>query len=136
RPYSPDAVSAGRRTLKNVCLDLLAATQEPHAIKFAAKQYQAADNMTDRMAALATLSLHDVPERKAALEDFYQRYRNDPLIIDKWLSLQAMTSDPATLYRVRPRTEHPAFSMANPTRVRAMIGGFAQRNPTRGNPLR
>jgi aminopeptidase N len=135
RPYSPDAVSAGRRTLKNVCLDLLAATQEPHAIKLAAKQYQAADNMTDRMAALATLSLHDVPERKAAFDDFYQRYRDDPLIIDKWFSLQAMTPDPATLDRVRALTEHPAFSMANPNRVRALIGGFAQGNPTQFNRL-
>jgi aminopeptidase N len=135
RPYSPDAVSAGRRTLKNVCLDLLAATQEPHAIKLAAKQYQAADNMTDRMAALATLSLHDVPERKAAFDDFYQRYRDDPLIIDKWFSLQAMTPDPATLDRVRALTGHPAFSMANPNRVRALIGGFAQGNPTQFNRL-
>jgi aminopeptidase N len=135
RPYSPDAVSAGRRTLKNVCLDLLAAAQEPHAIKLAAKQYQAADNMTDRMAALATLSLHDVPERKAAFDDFYQRYRDDPLIIDKWFSLQAMTPDPATLDRVRALTGHPAFSMANPNRVRALIGGFAQGNPTQFNRL-
>jgi aminopeptidase N len=135
RPYSPDAVSAGRRTLKNVCLDLLAATQEPHAITLAAKQYQAADNMTDRMAALATLSLHEVPERKVAFDDFYQRYRDDPLIIDKWFSLQAMTPDPATLDRVRALTEHPAFSMANPNRVRALIGGFAQGNPTQFNRL-
>jgi aminopeptidase N len=133
RPYSPDAVSAGRRTLKNVCLDLLAATQEPHAIKLAAEQYQTADNMTDRMAALATLSLHDVPERKVAFDDFYQRYRDDPLIIDKWFSLQAMTPDPATLDRVRALTGHPAFSMANPNRVRALIGGFAQGNPTQFN---
>jgi aminopeptidase N len=133
RPYSPDAASAGRRTLKNVCLDLLAATQEPNAIKLAAKQYQAADNMTDRMAALATLSLHDMPERAAALEDFYQRYRNDPLIIDKWFSLQAMTPAPATLDRVRALAEHPAFSMANPNRVRSLIGGFAQGNQTQFN---
>ncbi len=100
-PYSPDAVSAGRRLLKNVCLDLLAATQESHAIRLAAKQYQAADNMTDRMAALGTLSLHDVPERKAAFDDFYQRYRDDPLIIDKWFALQAMTPDPGD---ARPRS--------------------------------
>jgi aminopeptidase N len=132
-PYSPDAVSAGRRLLKNVCLDLLAATQEGHAIRLAATQYQAADNMTDRMAALGTLSLHDVPERKAAFDDFYQRYSDDPLIIDKWFSLQAMTPDPATLDRVRDLTGHPAFSMANPNRVRSLIGAFAQSNPTQFN---
>ncbi|MGZ8300711.1 MAG: aminopeptidase N [Rhodoplanes sp.] len=132
-PYSPDAVSAGRRLLKNVCLDLLAATQESHAIGLVAKQYQAADNMTDRMAALGTLSLHDVPERKAAFDDFYQRYRDDPLIIDKWFALQAMTPDPGTLDRVRALTEHAAFSMTNPNRVRSLIGSFAQGNPTQFN---
>ncbi len=100
-PYSPDAVSAGRRLLKNVCLDLLAATQESHAIRLAAKQYQAADNMTDRMAALGTLSLHDVPERKAAFEDFYQRYQDDPLIIDKWFVL---AGDDARSGDARPRS--------------------------------
>ena len=132
-PYSPDAVSAGRRLLKNVCLDLLAATQEGHAIRLAATQYRTADNMTDRMAALGTLSLHDGPERQAAFDDFYQRYSNDPLIIDKWFSLQAMTPDPATLDRVRALTAHPAFSMANPNRVRSLIGAFAQSNPTQFN---
>ena len=132
-PYSPDAVSAGRRLLKNVCLDLLAATQESHAIRLAARQYQNADNMTDRMAALATLSLHEGPERTLAFDDFYERYRDDPLIIDKWFVLQAMTPDPATLDRVRALTGHPAFSMANPNRVRSLIGSFAQGNPTQFN---
>jgi aminopeptidase N len=131
--YSPDAVSAGRRTLKNVCLDLLAATQESHAIRLAARQYETADNMTDRMAALATLSLHDVPERKVAFDDFYQRYRDNPLIIDKWFSLQATTPDPGTLDRVQTLTTHPAFSMANPNRVRSLIGAFAQGNATQFN---
>ncbi len=132
-PYSPDAVNAGRRQLKNVCLDLLAATQESHAIRLAATQYRAADNMTDRMAALGTLSLHDGPERTAAFDDFYQRDSDDPLIIDKWFSLQAMTPDPATLDRVRALTGHPAFSMSNPNRVRSLIGAFAQGNPTQFN---
>ena len=132
-PYSPDSVSAGKRALKNVCLDLLAATGEPHAIALAGKQYQAADNMTDRMAALSTLSLHAGSERAAALEDFYQRYRDDPLIIDKWFTLQATAPDPATLARVRELTGHPAFSPGNPNRVRALIGAFAQANQTQFN---
>ena len=132
-PYSPDAVSAGRRLLKNVCLDLLAATQESHAIRLVAQQYRAADNMTDRMAALGTLSLHDVPERQTAFDDFYERYKDDPLIIDKWFSLQAMTPDPKTLDRVRALTGHPAFSMTNPNRVRSLIGAFAQGNATQFN---
>ena len=132
-PYSPDAASAGRRTLKNVCLDLLAATQERHAIGLAAAQYRSADNMTDRLAALSTLALHAVPERTAAFDDFYRRYRDDPLVIDKWFSLQATMPEPATLDRVRALTAHPAFAMSNPNRVRALIGAFAQANQTQFN---
>ncbi|MGE3149999.1 MAG: aminopeptidase N, partial [Pseudorhodoplanes sp.] len=128
--YSPDAKSAGRRALRNVCLDLLAATGKADAIVRAMSQYQSADNMTDRMAALATLSLHNVPQRTAALADFYERYAHDPLIVDKWLALQASIPEAATLDRVRALTEHPAFSFSNPNRVRALIGSFAQGNPT------
>ena len=128
--------SAGRRTLKNVCLDLLAATDASEAILRASSQYENADNMTDRMAALETLALHDRPERAAALEDFYARYADDPLIIDKWLALQAAIPEPATLDRVRALTEHPAFSMANPNRVRSLIGSFAQANSHPIQPAR
>jgi aminopeptidase N len=119
--------------LRNVALDLMAATLAPEAIARAARQYDAADNMTDRMAALATLSLHNVPERERALGDFYTRYASDALIIDKWFSLQAMTPQPDTLEKVQALTKHPAFSMANPNRVRALIGAFAQGNPTQFN---
>ena len=132
-PYAPDATSAGRRSLRNVALDLLAASAAPEAIARAAKQYEAADNMTDRMAALATLSLHPVPERERALADFYTRYAADALVIDKWFSLQAMIPQPDTLGQVRQLTAHPAFSFANPNRVRALIGAFAQGNATQFN---
>ena len=132
-PYQPDAAGAGRRMLKNACLDLLAATGQNEAIARALTQYRNADNMTDRMAALETLGQHDRPERTEALEDFYTRYSDDPLITDKWLALQAAIPEPATLDRVRALTAHPAFSMANPNRVRALIGSFAQINHTQFN---
>ena len=131
-PYSPDAASAGRRALRNVALDLLAAAGTPEAIARAARQYDGADNMTDRMAALATLSLYAGPERERALADFYARYAADALVIDKWFSLQAMIPQPDTLDKVRALTVHPAFSFANPNRVRALIGAFAA-NPTQFN---
>jgi aminopeptidase N len=131
--YRPDAQGTGRRSLKNACLDLLAMTETDEAIARAFTQYQNADNMTDRMSALETLALHDRPERAAALEDFYKRYADDPLIIDKWLSLQAAIPEPATLDRVRALTKHPAFSAANPNRVRSLIGAFAQVNHTQFN---
>ncbi|MDE2283806.1 MAG: aminopeptidase N [Hyphomicrobiales bacterium] len=132
-PYRPDAASAGRRSLKNVCLDLMTASEDDQPITLAFSQYQSADNMTDRMAALETLASHDRPERTQALEDFYATYQGDPLIIDKWLALQAAIPEPGTLDRVRALTAHPAFSMANPNRVRALIGSFAQVNHTQFN---
>jgi aminopeptidase N len=132
-PYSPDAASAGRRALRNVALDLLAAAGTPEAIARAARQYDAADNMTDRTAALATLSLHAGPERDRVFADYYTRYAADALVIDKWFGLQAMIPQPDTLDKVRDLTAHPAFSFANPNRVRALIGAFAQGNPTQFN---
>ena len=133
--YSPDAKSAGRRALKNVCLDLMAMTQDKAAIARAVAQYSSADNMTDRMAALETLAQHDLPERATVLDDFYRRHAGDPLIIDKWLALQAIIPEPATHDRVRALTGHPSFSMANPNRVRSLIGAFAQANHTQFNRL-
>jgi aminopeptidase N len=132
-PYRPDAQSAGRRSLRNVCLDLLAMTGRDDGIARAHAQYRNADNMTDRMAALDTLSQHDRPERTEAFEDFYKRYADDPLVIDKWLALQAAIPEASTLDRVQALTRHPAFSVANPNRVRALIGSFAQVNHTQFN---
>ncbi|HKS85254.1 MAG TPA: aminopeptidase N [Pseudolabrys sp.] len=131
--YSPDSKSAGSRALRNVALDLLAAAGEASAIARAVRQYREADNMTDRMAALSTLSLHDVPERNAAFTDFYDRYVDDALVIDKWFTLQAVIPDRNTLAQVRALTTHSAFSMSNPNRVRALIGAFAQGNATQFN---
>ena len=132
-PYSPAAKDAGKRVLRNVALDLLAATAKPDAIARAARQYDTADNMTDRMAALATLSLHDVPDRDRVIADFYTRFATDALVVDKWFILQATIPQPGTLAKVRELTAHPAFSFANPNRVRSLIGAFAQANPTQFN---
>jgi aminopeptidase N len=119
--------------LRNACLDLLVATGSDAAIARAAQQYRDADNMTDRMAALSALTQHDRPERAAALDDFYARYAENPLVVDKWLSLQAAIPEAGTLDRVRTLTSHPAFSFTNPNRIRALIGAFAQANHTQFN---
>jgi len=132
-PFSPDAASAGRRALKNVCLDLLATADPAAGIARADTQYRDADNMTDRIAALGTLSHHQVPERQAAFDDFYRRYEGDALVIDKWFGLQAAIPEADTLARVKSLTAHPAFAMSNPNRVRALIGNFAQANQTQFN---
>jgi aminopeptidase N len=111
----------------------MAITAADAAIALAFAQYRNADNMTDRIAALETLTAHDRPQRIAAFDDFYQRYADDPLVIDKWFSLQAIIPEPATLDRVRGLTHHPAFSVANPNRIRALVGAFAQANQTQFN---
>jgi aminopeptidase N len=132
RPYSPDARSAGQRALRNTCLDLLAATEDKAEHKRAFMQFEQADNMTDRMAALAVLSQYAIPEREQALEAFEARYRDDPLVLDKWFAVQARIAESGTLDRVQKLTQHPAFSMTNPNRVRALIGVFAA-NPSQFN---
>jgi aminopeptidase N len=130
--YSPDAASAGKRSLRNIALDLLVAAGAPGSIARAAKQYDTADNMTDRMAALSTLSLQACPEREHAFADFYKRFADNALVIDKWFSLQALIPQPDTLDKVRTLTAHAAFSFSNPNRVRSLIGAFAS-NSTQFN---
>jgi aminopeptidase N len=132
-PYSPDPASAGRRALRHMALDLLVAASEPGAIEQARALYRSADNMTDRMAALTTLNQHDGPDREASLADFEARYRGNALVLDKWFLLQATAPHLDTLQRVQGLTGHPAFSMANPNRVRALIGSFAHFNPRQFN---
>ncbi|BAT61201.1 aminopeptidase N [Variibacter gotjawalensis] len=131
-PFNPDAKSAGERALKNAALDLLAANGDAKAIALAARQFADADNMTDRMAALAALMPHDIPEREQAFKALYDRFENDPLVIDKWLTMQAMVPEAATFDRIKALTEHKAFSFKNPNRVRALIGAFAG-NPSQFN---
>jgi aminopeptidase N len=119
--------------LRNVCLDLLVAAKQGDAIARAVRQYQSADNMTDRLAALTTIALREVPERPGVLADFYARHSDDPLIVDKWLSLQATIPEGVTLELVKALTAHAAFSFANPNRVRALIGAFSMANQSQFN---
>ncbi len=125
--YSPDAGPAGQRALKNAVLGYLAALvpEDGEALALIVAQYNGADNMTDRMAALRLLVDLDVPARQAALDDFHARFQDDPLVLDKWLSLQAISALPDTLERVRGLLGHPAFSMQKPNKVRALIGAFS-----------
>ena len=130
-PYAPDAASAGRRALRAAALDLLAATRDERAVALAEAHYDHADNMTDRMAALAVLVRLGAADQ--ALADFYARFADDALVVDKWFALQATAPGRGTLDRVRALTGHPAFSFANPNRVRALIGSFAAANHTEFN---
>ncbi|MGH8721462.1 MAG: DUF3458 domain-containing protein, partial [Burkholderiales bacterium] len=121
-PYAPDPAAVGRRALRNLCLGYLA---ELGQSALAYEQFQGADNMTDAMAALGCLANADCPEREPALQAFYDQWRDEPLVVDKWLSVQAMSRLPGTLARVRQLLGHPAFDIKVPNKVYALVRAFA-----------
>jgi len=132
-PFSPDAASAGRRSLINAALDLMVADGNPDAVALVVARFEQADNMTDRSAALGILATSALPERVAALEAFHDRYRDDPLVLDKWLMFEAVVPADETLGRVRALLGHPSFSINNPNRIRSLVGSFAGANQTQFN---
>ena len=121
------------RYLKNTCLDLLAADGNAGGIARAARQYRAATNMTDRMAALSTLSLHDVPRARGTGGFLRTLFRRSAYHRQVVFAAGRIFPKPPPSTRVRDLTAHPAFSLANPNRVRALIGAFAHGNPTQFN---
>jgi aminopeptidase N len=122
--YRIDGVSIGRRALRNVVLSYIAAVDAAHGAALAKAQFDEKRNMTDALAALGVLADLERPERAAALDAFYGAWRADELVVDKWFSLQAYSSLPGTVERVRELTRHPAFERKNPNRVRALVGAF------------
>ncbi|WP_208439442.1 aminopeptidase N [Bartonella grahamii] len=134
-PYSSNTVQAGKRALKNIILDYLSITEaNPNR---AAAQYATADNMTDRMASIAVLvkRFNESEQAQNALNDFENRYHHDPLVMDKWFSIQAMVAGASTLKNVQKLMQHPLFSKDNPNRVRSLIGVFASNNLTGFNRM-
>jgi aminopeptidase N len=115
----------GQRRLRAVALGFLAAADEREAAALAKQQFDSADNMTDRQGALVTLASLDVPERAQALDAFYQRFHDDPLVLDKWFAIQASAQRPDTVDAVLELAKHPDFSMTNPNRLRSLAGTFS-----------
>jgi aminopeptidase N len=122
--YARTPHAKGQRKLRNLALQYLMACDDHDATAICYLHYTDATNMTDRLAALTALVNSNAVERIEALEDFYQRYRHDPAIIDKWFGLQAMSTRTDTLAQVMHLSHHPDFTIANPNRVRALIGGY------------
>ena len=129
--YRFDAKGAARRALANVCLGYLAAIESPAARRECLDQFATADNMTDAIAALGFLAHIDCEERELALARFEERWRDDPLVMDKWLALQATSPLPDTLVRVKALMSHPVFDGSNPNRIRALVHSFCAGNPVR-----
>ncbi|MES2932430.1 MAG: aminopeptidase N C-terminal domain-containing protein, partial [Pseudomonadota bacterium] len=130
--YRPDAESAGKRGLKNLALSYLLEWSDESTVQLAKVQAEQAENMTDRVAALAALinsgSKGVKPIAAKALRQFYSEFKNEALVIDKWFSLQA-TANTTDVKAVRKLMLHPAFTLKNPNRARSLVLSFCNGNP-------
>ena len=124
-PYSLDPAARGARKVKAQALVFLAGSNPSRAAEMAAAQYDRADNMTDRQGALTVLAGLESPERTHKLLDFYNRYRTNALVIDKWFAMQAQSLHPKAIEHVKALADHPQFTLKNPNRVRSLYMAFA-----------
>jgi aminopeptidase N len=123
-----DAGAIGRRRIKNICLSYLSKLEDKDIQGWAEQQFKSARNMTDQMAALTAIVNNPHPATRQCLTDFYQQWRNEALVIDKWFALQASSPMPGTFATVQALMAHDAFDLKNPNRVRSLIGAFSQAN--------
>ncbi|MGM0536359.1 MAG: aminopeptidase N [Pseudomonadota bacterium] len=129
-PYAPEPGQIAARSLKNVALSYLMAIEDETGVELAREQFEADHNMTDVRHAL-TLLVHssrgDIAD--PALKAFGEKWAHDPLVMDQWFAIQVTRPQPDVLDRVSFLMDHPAFSLKNPNKVRALIGTFANQNP-------
>ncbi|KAJ7557437.1 hypothetical protein O6H91_05G126600 [Diphasiastrum complanatum] len=123
-PYDPNHSSMARRALKNTALAYLASLDQPEATELALQEYRTATNMTEQFAALVAIAQNPGEARTSALSDFYEQWKHEFLVVNKWLALQAVSDIPNNVENVRQLLDHPAFDIRNPNKVYALIGGF------------
>jgi len=126
--FSPDADAAGRRALKGRCLSLLASRFDPLAAALASNQLDGATNMTDEIGALVTLSRLGGQRVESSMTQFFEKWKDQPLVIDKWYSVQSMRHHADGIHAIIRLAETPSYERNNPNRVRALVGGFAMGN--------
>ncbi len=124
QPYEYQVQAVGERALKNLCLYYLMLAHNDRYQKFALDQFHHSNNMTDTMGALLALNDHDIAVRERALTEFYASWQGEPLVVDKWLTLQASSNLESTLSEVKKLVVHPAFDLKNPNKVRALVSSF------------
>jgi len=127
-PYRYDPALTGQRGLHGAALELLGALHSPQHLARAETQFNTADNMTDRLAALRSLCEQGGAEAEAASRRFRKRYDGHPLVLDKWFAVHATRSDEEAPERIRALMSDPVFTLKNPNRVRALLGAFANHN--------
>ena len=128
-PYEPAADQVAARSLRNTCLDYLCCAFELQP-GLALRQFEAAANMTDRLAALRAIVFYGVAaEREQVLAQFHRDWHHDTLVMNQWFAVQAAMPLGDTLARVQALLLHPAFDVRNPNKVRSLVGVFASQNP-------
>ncbi|MGR1216010.1 aminopeptidase N [Metapseudomonas otitidis] len=128
-PYVASAEHFARRTLQNIALSYLMLSGKAEVLQACLEQFEACDNMTERLTALSVLVNSSFEDEKAkALASFADYFKDNPLVMDQWFSVQAGCTLPGGLERVQALMAHPAFTLKNPNKVRALIGAFANQN--------
>ena len=128
--YVAEAEHFARRSLQNIALSYLMLSGKPEVLAACLEQFEVCDNMTERLAALAVLVNSPFEAEKAkTLASFAEFFKDNPLVMDQWFSVQAACSLPGALARVQHLMTHPAFTLKNPNKVRALIGAFSGQNP-------
>ncbi len=127
--YEITPESIARRSLRNTALAWLLMINDEAGRDLAVQQFQEADNMTDRMGALRALVNSDyAAERSRALADFYERFQDDPQVVEQWFSVQSSSDRAGQLPQIKALLDHPAFDWKNPNKIRSVIGVFAGQN--------
>jgi len=126
--YRFNAKDMGLRSIRNTCLSYLMELNNPKYHKLCAEQFTKSNNMTDGMAALSLLTNHENQFQQQCLIEFYNQWQDDPLVVDKWFAIQAVSRIPGTLAKVKSLMQHPAFTLKNPNKVRSLIGRFCLGN--------
>ena len=128
--YRMTPKAKGQRSLKNLCLSYLMALKpmSEKALFLCVEQFNSATNMTDSIAAIALLTNTDAAVRSQVIADFYEKWKNDPLVLDKWFAIQALSELPSVMSEVRRLMEHSAFSIKNPNKIRSLVGTFCSGN--------
>ena len=123
--YEYNPAAKGARRLRTIALGYISAADADDAPLLAKRQYDEADNMSDRQGALGVLANGESDQRQQALDAFYERYRNNALVLDKWFSVQALSTRADTAEAVEALARHPDFTMSNPNRLRSLVGAFS-----------
>jgi len=133
--FSADAITAGKRGLKNLCLSYLVEWADESIFALAKTQFEEANNMTDQLAALSALThfrgtAKQSKDAQKALQQFYKQFKDEALVIDKWFTLQGL-ADTTDVAKVRELMKHPAFTLGNPNRARSLTFAFCNSNAAR-----